>query len=65
MLIKIITNTLKKVLCSDDTNTKQIYKKCCTGKNTGIILTRTGLHELLLNFVSAEFFVTLEMASTC
>ena len=65
MLIKIITNALKKVLCSDDNSTKQIYKKCCTGKNTGIILTRTGLHGLLLNFVSAEFFVTLEMASTC
>ena len=65
MLIKVITNTLKKVLCSDDNNTKQIYKKRCTGKNTGIILTRTGLHRLLLNFVSAEFFVTLEMASIC
>ena len=65
MLIKIISHPLKKVLCSDDNNTKQIYKKCCTGKNTGIILTRTGLHGLLLNFVSAESSVTLEMASTC
>ena len=65
MLIKIITKTLKKVLCGDDNNTKQIYKKCCTGKNIGIILTRTGLHRLSLNFVSAEFFVTLEMASIC
>ena len=46
MLIKVITNRLQKVLCSDDNNTKQIYKKCCTGKNTGIILTRTGLHRL-------------------
>ena len=35
-----------RVLCSDDNNTKQIYKKCCTGKNTGIKLTRTGLHRL-------------------
>ena len=66
MLIKFITNTLKKALiCGDDNNTKQVYKKCCTGKNTGIILTRTGLHRLLLNFLSAEFFVTLEMASIC
>ena len=57
MLIKFITNTLKKALiCGDDNNTKQVYKKCCTGKNTGIILTRTSLHRLLLNFVSAEFF---------
>ena len=46
MLIKVITNRLQKVLCSDDNNTKQIYKKCCTGKNTGIILTRTSLHRL-------------------
>ena len=65
MLIKVITNTLQKVLCSDDNNTKQIYKKVLHWQNTGIILTRTGLHRLLLNFVSAEFYDTLEMASIC
>ena len=53
------------MLWGDDNNTKKVYRKCSTGKNTGIILTKTGLYGLLLNFVSAEFFVTSEMASIC
>ena len=31
MLLKIITNTLKKVLLSDDKNMQQVHIICCSG----------------------------------
>ena len=30
MLLKIITNTLEKVLFSDDKNTQQVHNICCS-----------------------------------
>ena len=52
MLLKIITNTLKKVLLSDDKNTQQAHHICCSGIEIDLpcnfivmILTRTGLHK--------------------
>ena len=31
MLLKIITNTLKKVLFIDDKNSQQVHNICCSG----------------------------------
>ena len=52
MLLKIITNTLKKVLFIDDKNRQQVHNICCSGIKTDlycnfivIILTRTGLYR--------------------
>ena len=54
LLLKIITNTLKKVLFSDDKNTQHVHNICCSWINTDLrcnfivmILTRTGLHRKL------------------
>ena len=44
------------MLWGDDNNTKKVYRKCSTGKNTGIILTKTGLYGLLLNFCFGRIF---------
>ena len=51
MLLKVITNTLKKVLFSDDKNTQHVHNICCSWIKIDlrcsfivIILTRTGLH---------------------
>ena len=63
MLLKIITNTLKKVLFSDDKNTQHVHNICCSWIKTDfrcnfivMILTRTGLHRVFhfsLTLVSA------------
>ena len=52
MLLKIITNTLKKVLFIDDKNMREVHNICCSGIKTDLscnfivkILTRTGLHK--------------------
>ena len=51
MLLKIITNTLKKVLFIDDKNMQQVHTICCSGIKIDLqcnfiamILTRMGLH---------------------
>ena len=36
MLLKIITNTLKNVLCSYDKNRQRVHKKCCAGKKMDV-----------------------------
>ena len=57
MLLKIITNTMKKVLFSDDKNTQHVHKICCSWieidsrcKFIVMILTRTGLHRQHTSF---------------
>ena len=49
--LKVITNTLKKVLFSDEKNTQLFFNICCNGIKIDLrcnfivtILTRTGLH---------------------
>ena len=63
MLLKVITNTLKKVLFSDDKNTQHVHNICCSWIKIDlrcsfivIILTRTGPSymshiSLVFNFV--------------
>ena len=59
MLLKIITNTLKKVLFIDDKNMQQVHNICCSGIKIVLesnfivmILTRTGLHRKESSFLA-------------
>ena len=52
LLLKIITNTLKKVLFSNDKNTQHVHNICCSWIKIDLrcncivmILTRTDLHS--------------------
>ena len=59
MLLKIITNTLKKALFIDDKNMQQVHNIWCSEIKFDLwcnfivmILTRTGLHIIKLIIVS-------------
>ena len=58
MQLKKISNTLKKVQCSDDKITQRVhnkrYKSHLWGHFIILILTRTGLHKKLLSHYEAK-----------
>ena len=64
MLLKIITNRLKKVLFTDDKNMQQVHNICCSGIKTDfkcnffvMILTRTGLHNCQPHWLFSHFLL--------
>ena len=73
MLLKVITNTLKKVLFSDDKNTQHVHNICCSWIKIDLrcnfivmILTRTGLHIFdRTSKIWHALVADLELSVTC